>query len=386
MIIVINYIEGEIKMKNKRFWIISFIFAVMLAVAAGCSSSDVNTEEAGNSEESGNQEEQTSEKEQAETEENGVVNLYTSRHYDTDDQLFSKFTEETGIQVNVVKGDSDQLIERLAREGEATEADLFFTADAGRLYRAQEKGLLQSVESETLNENIPENLRDTDNQWFGLTKRARIIVYAKDRVDPSELSTYEALTEDKWQDKMLIRSSSNIYNQSLLASFIELNGEEKAKDWAEGMVSNMARDPEGGDRDQAKAIVAGEGDLAVINSYYFGNMLNSEDPEEVKVAEQLAVFFPNQDTTGTHINVSGIGVAKHAKNKENAVKLIEFLSSEEAQGEFSAANYEYPVNHDVEPSELLKSWGEFKEQDINLTILGENNADAVKIFDQAGWK
>lgn len=371
-------------MQNKRLWILSFILTILLVAAVGCSSSATTDETESGEESTNNQTESEAGKDESQG--GGEVNLYTSRHYDTDDQLFSKFTEQTGIEVNVVKGESDELIERLAREGEATEADLFFTADAGRLYRAKEDGLLQSVESETLNENIPEKLRDTDNQWFGLTKRARIIVYSTDKVDPSELSTYEALTDEAWQDKVLIRSSANIYNQSLLASFIELNGEEQAKEWAQGIVDNMAREPQGGDRDQAKAIAASEGEVAVMNSYYFGNMLNSEDAEEVKVAEQLSVFFPNQDTTGTHINVSGLGVAKHAKNKENAVKLIEFLSSEEAQGEFSAANYEYPVNPNVEPSELLKSWGEFKEQDINLTILGENNAEAVRIFDQVGWK
>ncbi|CQR48336.1 Iron uptake protein A1 precursor [Paraliobacillus sp. PM-2] len=318
--------------------------------------------------------------------ESGVVNLYTSRHYDSDNELFATFTEQTGIKVNVVQGDSDELIERLNREGEATEADLFFTADAGRLFRAKEAGLLQSVESTTISNNIPENLRDADNQWFGLTKRARVMVYAKDRVDESELSTYEALTDDKWQGKVLIRSSENIYNQSLLASFIELNGADAAKEWANGIVENMARKPQGGDRDQAKGIAAGEGDIAVINTYYFGKMLHSEDPEEVKVAEGLSLFFPNQETTGTHVNVSGLGVTKHAKNKDNAIKLIEFLSSEEAQARFAEANYEYPVNPNAEVSDLLKSWGKFKEQDINLTKLGENNAEAVMIFNEVGWK
>lgn len=320
------------------------------------------------------------------TEQNDVVNLYTSRHYDSDNELFSTFTEKTGIEVNVIQGESDQLIERLNREGETTKADLFFTADAGRLYRAKEADLLQSIDSTTINENIPEKLRDADNQWFGLTKRARVMVYAKDRVDESELSTYEALTDEKWEDRVLIRSSENIYNQSLLASFIELKGSEDAKSWAKGIVENMAREPQGGDRDQAKAIAAGEGDIAVVNTYYFGNMLNSADPEEVKVAEGLSLFFPNQETTGTHVNICGLGVTKHAKNKENAIKLIEFLSSEEAQVRFAEANYEYPVNPNAETSELLQSWGEFKEQDINLTKLGENNAEAVMIFNEVGWK
>ncbi len=315
-----------------------------------------------------------------------VVNLYTSRHYDTDEALYQKFTEATGIKVNVIKGGEDELIERIKREGESTTADLFFTADAGRLHRAKEAGLLQPVESDVLNQNIPENLRDKDNTWFGLTKRARVLVYARDRVVPSELSTYEALTEPEWQGRVLVRSSSNIYNQSLLASFIEIHGAETAEEWAQGLVNNMAREPKGNDRDQAKAVVAGEGDVAIMNTYYVGKMLNSSDPEEVKVAKQVAVFFPNQETTGTHINVSGIGLVKHAKHADNAIKFMEFLSGEEAQSQFAEANYEYPVNPNVEPSELLKSWGEFKEQDINLTALGENNALAIQIYNKVGWK
>ncbi|TFB18874.1 Fe(3+) ABC transporter substrate-binding protein [Filobacillus milosensis] len=351
-------------MKIKYFLLTSIILSVIFLAACG----DDSTSD-GDSNESSEEE----------------INLYTSRHYDIDDELYKEFTDETGIKVNVIKGDEDELIERMKREGEQT-ADLFYTSDAGRLFRAKDAGLLQSIDNDTINENIPENLRDKDNKWFGLTKRARVIVYHKDRVDPSEVKTYEDLTESKWEDKVLIRSSENIYNQSLLASFIELKGREEAKAWAEGVVNNMARDPQGGDRDQAKGVVAGEGDLAVMNTYYLGGMLNSADEEEVKVAEQLGVIFPNQETTGTHVNVSGIAVTKHAKNKENAVKLIEFLSSKDVQKQFASANYEYPVNPNVEPAETLKQWGDFKEQDINLSILGENNAEAVKIFNEVNWK
>lgn len=286
----------------------------------------------------------------------------------------------------MVKADSDELIERLAREGKDTEADLLITADAGRLHRAKEKGLLQPLSNNILFNNIPENLRDADNYWFGLTVRARVIVYAPDRVDPSELSTYEALTDPKWKGKILVRSSANIYNQSLLASFIAINGEEKAREWARGIVANMAREPKGNDRDQAKGVVAGEGDIAIMNTYYLGKMLYSSDPEEVRVAKSVKVFFPDQGGAGTHINVSGIGLIKNAKNKENAIKLMEFLSSPKAQEQFAEANYEYPVNPSVQPSQLLKSWGDFQKQDINLSKLGEFNAQAVKIFDQVGWK
>ncbi len=315
-----------------------------------------------------------------------VVNLYTDRHYDSDDKLYSAFTQETGIKVNVVKGKSDELIERLKTEGEDTQADLFITADVGRLHKAKAASLLQTIDSQYLKTNIPENLRDKDNQWFGLTKRARVIVYAKDRVKPSDLSTYEDLTNPKWKGKILVRGSDSVYNQTLLASFIETMGEENAKQWASGIVANMARDPKGGDRDQAKAIAAGEGDIAIMNTYYFGLMLNSSDPEEKKVAEKLAIFFPDQNGNGTHINVSGAGVVKSAKNKGNSVKLLEFLASEKAQKSFAEANYEYPVNKNVEASDLLKSWGSFKEQTISLTKLGEYNEKAVRLLNEVGWK
>ncbi len=350
---------------------LSLVLIISLLVIAGCSSPQGEIQST-----DGNAMEKN----------NGVVNLYTDRHYDTDERLYEIFTEETGIKVNVVKGNSDELIERLVREGEDTQADLLITADAGRLHRAKEKELLEPVENEVLFNNIPENLRDKDNEWFGLTVRARVLVYSKDRVNPSEFSTYEDLTTEKWNGKVLARSSSNIYNQSLLASFIELHGEEKAKDWAQGILNNMARDPEGNDRDQAKAVIAGQGDVAIMNTYYIGKMINSSDPEEVKVAENVGVFFPNQETTGTHINISGVGLVKNAKNSESAIGFIEFLSSERAQEEFAQANYEYPVNPRVEPSDLLKSWGDFKPQNINLSKLGENNQRAVEIFNEIGWK
>lgn len=330
--------------------------------------------------------EQTSEKETKEKTESKEVNLYTSRHYDVDDQLYKQFEDQTGIKVNVIKGEPDELLERIIREGDATQADLFLTADAGRLFRAKEEGILQSVSSETLDTQIPKKYQDKDQMWYGLAKRARVIVYNKETVKPEQLSTYEALTAPEWKGRVLIRSSENVYNQSLLASFIEIDGEEKAKEWAAGMVANFARNPEGGDRDQAKAIAAGIGDVAIMNTYYVIQMLNSEDPEEVKVAQNLGVFFPNQETTGTHINISGAGVVKTSKNKDNAVKLLEFLSAPEAQGIFAETNGEYPVNESVQASETLQAWGDFKEQDISLSVLGDNNAKAMMIFNEVGWK
>ena len=317
---------------------------------------------------------------------NGMVNLYTDRHYDTDQMLYDLFTSETGIKVNVVKGNSDELIERLEREGDATQADVLITADAGRLYKAMEKGLLQPVDSQILTSNIPQNLRDENNNWFGLTVRARVLVYSEAKTNESELSSYEDLTDSKWKGKLLVRSSSNIYNQSLLASMIAISGEEKTREWAQGIVENLAREPKGNDRDQATAVVSGEGDIAIMNTYYIGKMLTSSNPEEVKVAQNISVFFPNQETTGTHINVSGIGLTKSANNPQNAIKLMEFLASEEAQEIFAEANFEYPVHPDVQPAELLKSWGEFKTQDINLSLLGKYNKKATEIANEVGWK
>jgi iron(III) transport system substrate-binding protein len=319
-------------------------------------------------------------------EETKEVTVYTHRHYPADKQLFAQFEATTGIKVNVVNAKADELIQKMTTEGEQSPADVLITVDAGRLVRAKNKGLLQTVNSEKLNKIVPIHLRDIDNQWFSLTKRARVVVYAKDRVKPESLSTYDALVDKKWNKKLLIRSSSNIYNQSLLAAIIANNGEEKASLWAKGIVNNFARNPKGNDRDQVKAVVAGEGDIAVVNTYYIGKLLNSSNPEEVTAGNGVGIFFPNQNTNGTHINVSGAGVAKYAPNKENAVKFIEFLLSESSQKVFAEANYEYPVNLNVSPSELLQSWGAFKEDTLSLQKLGENNKKAVMIFDTVGWK
>ncbi len=315
-----------------------------------------------------------------------VVTIYTHRHYPTDQELFAKFERQTGIKVNVVNAKADELIQKMTLEGEQSPADVLITVDAGRLVRAKNKGLLQTINSEKLNIIIPAHLKDEDNQWFALTKRARVIVYAKNRMNPEQLTTYEDLVNPVWNKKILIRSSGNIYNQSLLASIIANHGEEAAKQWAESIVTNMARSPKGNDRDQVKAVVAGEGDIALVNTYYIGKLLNSKNPEEVKAGNGVGIFFPNQDDRGTHINISGAGVAKYAPNKENAIKFIEFLVSKESQEVFAKANYEYPVNSAVKPSELLQSWGDFKEDTLALSKLGQFNKKAVIIFDEVGWK
>ncbi|HLT51400.1 MAG TPA: Fe(3+) ABC transporter substrate-binding protein [Arenibacter sp.] len=315
-----------------------------------------------------------------------VVNIYTHRHYKADDKLFSQFTEETGIKVNIVNASADELIQRLETEGEASKADVLITVDAGRLYRAQEKGLLQPISSEILEANIGPKFREKDGYWYGMTYRARIIAYAKDRVDPEEIKNYEDLTDPKWKGKVLIRSSENIYNQSLLASIIVAEGEEGAKRWAEGMVANMARNPKGSDRDQVKAVASGEGDIAVVNTYYIGLMLNDGNEEERKAGETVGIIFPDQEGRGTHINISGMGVTKYAPNKENAIKLMEFLSSESAQQTLANLNYEYPINPKAAKAAILKTWGDFKADSIDLYNLGKYNSEAVKIFDHAGWK
>jgi len=314
------------------------------------------------------------------------VNVYTHRHYDTDKLLFEQFEKETGIKVNVLNANADELITRLENEGENSPADVLITVDAGRLGKAKDMGLLQSVESEALSNQVPQHLKDSDNQWYGLTKRARLIAYDKDRVNPEEIETYWDLTNDKYNGKVLVRSSSNIYNQSLLASMIALNPDSNyAEQWAQGIVNNMARNPAGGDRDQVKAVAAGLGDMAIVNSYYIGKMMESDDESDRKAVANIGLIFPNQNGRGTHINVSGAGVAKFSKNKENAIKFIEFLTSDKAQDLFSKSNYEYPVNPNVSASELLQSWGEFKEDKINLSKLGEFNSSAVMLFNKVGW-
>jgi iron(III) transport system substrate-binding protein len=330
-----------------------------------------------------------SKKEEPKTEtpaEEKVVNVYTHRHYDTDKQLFDQFEKETGIKVNIINASADELITRMKSEGKDSPADVLITVDAGRLHNAKVSGLLQPVESAILSKNVPAHLKDADNYWYGITKRARIIAYDKSKVNPKDIATYWDLTKDKFKGKVLIRSSNNVYNQSLLASFIaHFPDSNFAELWAAGIVKNMARKPAGGDRDQIKAVAAGLGTVAVVNSYYFGKMANSDDPADKEAASKVAILFPNQDGRGTHINVSGAGVAKYSKHKENAIKFIEFLSSKEAQEMLSGANYEFPVNPEVEPSAFLQSWGTFKEDTINLSELGEYNAEAIKIFNKVGW-
>ena len=315
-----------------------------------------------------------------------VVNIYSARHYESDNALYALFEKQTGIKVNVVSGKAPELIERIKREGDATSADLFITVDGGVLHTAKAANILQPIASEIALANVPTTLRDKDNCWIGLTTRARVIVYSKDRVKPEQLSTYEDLADPKWRGKVVVRPSSSLYDQSLIASLITLEGEAKSLEWVKGLVANFARPPKGNDRAQAKDIVAGLADVTLMNTYYIGQMLHSKDPEEVKVAKQVGVFFPNQSTTGTHVNISGVALTKHAKNAENAVKFVEFLTAIPAQEQLSAGNYEFPVNPGAKKHPVIESWGSFKTQTIDFSALGTNNAKAIQVVTEGGWK
>jgi iron(III) transport system substrate-binding protein len=314
------------------------------------------------------------------------VNVYSHRHYDSDKQLFKIFEEQTGIKVNVVTAKAAELVSKLSIEGENTPADILITADIGNLYEAKVQGLLQSVESSTLESNIPSHLRDDANEWFALTKRARVFVYNPKTVDPKNLGSYLDITKPQFKGRVLTRTSANAYNKSLLASVIANHGEEKALEFAKGLVSNFARAPKGNDRDQIRAVVAGDGDIAIVNTYYLGIMTNSKDKRDASIAKSVKIHFPAQNEQGTHMNISGVGVTKYAKNKENAVKLIEFLSSTQAQDMFAQANHEYPVNPKVKASGTVASWGEFKEDNIALNEVGKYTKKAVEIASKANWK
>jgi iron(III) transport system substrate-binding protein len=314
------------------------------------------------------------------------VNVYSHRHYDTDKKLFKMFEDKTGIKVNVVKAKASALIKRIESEGKNSPADVLITVDAGRLFQAKQKGILQAVNSDTLNKNIPTNLRDKDNQWYGLTKRARITLLSPEEANKFDVKTYEDLADPKNKGKIVIRSSNNIYNQSLLAAVIEHHGEEYALKWAKGVVANMARKPKGNDRAQVVGVANGIGSVAVANTYYIGKMIHNKKKAQREAIKKVKVYFPTFKNGGTHVNISGAGVAKYAPNKANAVKFIEFLSSSDAQELFAKGNYEYPVLEGIKSSDLVSSWGTLRADDISMNALGRNNKAAIKIFDKAGWK
>ncbi|WP_148252643.1 Fe(3+) ABC transporter substrate-binding protein [Aidingimonas lacisalsi] len=314
------------------------------------------------------------------------LNLYSARHYDSDQALYDAFTERTGIEVNILEGDSDQLIERITREGEASPADVMMTVDAGRLWRAEQEGIFQDIESAELDERLPESMRHPDGQWFGFSQRVRAIYYNRDNVDPNEIKRYEDLADPRFEGGVCIRSSNNIYNQSLLASMIDHHGAEDAEEWAQSVVDNFARDPEGGDTDQILGVASGECDLAVANHYYYVRLLKSDDDSDREAARKVGIIFPNQEDRGAHVNVGGAGVVAGAPNRENAIEFLEFLASDDAQEIFASGNNEFPVVEGVKKDPVLESWGNFKKDDINISILGENNPEAVRIFDRVGWR
>ena len=315
-----------------------------------------------------------------------VVNVYSARHYDTDDELIKRFTDETGIKVNIIEGKSDTLLARIKQEGDLSPADVFITVDAGRLRMAEDQGIFQPTRSKVLEARLPESVRHPDGLWFGLTKRARVIVASKDRVPADLQLDYEDLVDPNWKGRVLIRSSSNIYNQSLVASLIEANGESGAEEWCRGIVTNLARTPQGGDTDQIRAVAAGEGDVAVVNHYYLARLMGSQKPADREVASKVRVIFPNQDGRGTHVNVCGGGVVKTAPNRENAIKFLEFLASDAAQQRFAEGNYEYPSVVDIPTSKVLMGFGPYKTDSLNASKLGANNKKAVRTMDRAGWR
>ncbi|MFN4229492.1 Fe(3+) ABC transporter substrate-binding protein [Parvibaculum sp.] len=319
----------------------------------------------------------------AETQE---VNIYSARHYDTDLKLYDRFTEETGIRVNLIEGGSDELIARIEREGKQSPADILVTVDAGRLWRAEEKGLFSPVKSEVLETRIPAHLRHPDGLWFGLSKRARIIIYNKAMGRPEKLETYDDLADPSHKGEICMRSSSNIYNISLLASLIEHEGQKTAENWAKGVVANLARPPQGNDTSNTEAVAAGECRISLVNTYYVGRMLASDKADDVAAAEKVGLIFPNQDDRGTHVNISGAGVLKYAPNRENAIKFMEFLTSDWAQNLFTESNHEYTAVPGAMKTSPVKGTGSFKEDEINASALGENQAEAVRIFDRAGWQ
>lgn len=314
------------------------------------------------------------------------VNLYSARNEALIKPLLDEFTAETGIKVNTVTGKEDALLKRLMSEGVNSPADVLLTTDVGRLHRAKAAAVTQAFKSGLLESAVPEHYRDSGNHWVGLSVRSRPILYVKGKVDPKRLSTYEALAGPEWKQRICIRSSSNIYNQSLVASMMVANGAAETEAWTKGLVANLAREPKGGDRDQVKAAAAGQCDIAIANTYYLAGMLNSDKADEKEAAMKLGVFWPNQAGRGAHVNISGAAITRYSPNPENALKLIEFLASKKAQQWYAEANGEYPVIAGVAVGETLKAWGEFKADTQVIARLGELNREAVMLMDRAGWK
>jgi iron(III) transport system substrate-binding protein len=316
----------------------------------------------------------------------GDVNVYSSRHYDTDRDLYDGFTRETGTRVRLIEGTEDALLERLRTEGPNSPADVLITVDASRLWRARQAGLLQPTSSAVLEARVPASLRDPEGYWFGLSKRARVIMYDRAQGLPAGVARYEDLAAPGLRGTICVRSSAHPYNISLAGSVLAANGPGTLEEWAKGVVANMARAPQGGDTPQILAVAAGQCRLAISNTYYLGRLLNSSKPEERAAAQKIGVLFPNQADRGTHVNVSGAGVARHAPNRDAAVKFIEYLTSERAQKLFAEGNFEYPVVAGVAPHPTLVAFGPFKEDSLNAATYGANGPEALQVMQRAGWR
>ena len=316
-----------------------------------------------------------------------VLNLYSSRHYQTDEALYTNFTKVTGIKINRIEGGEDPLIERIRNEGERSPADVLITVDAGRLWRAEQMGLFQPVKSATLDSRIPANLREPSGLWYGFSTRARVIAYNKANVKAGEIRNYEDLADAKWKGRVCMRSSTNIYNLSLLGAIIDHLGEAKAEAWAKGVRANLAQDPKGGDTDQLKAVAAGQCDVTISNQYYYARLLRSDKPDERQTGEKIGIVFPNQATWGTHVNISGAGVLRNAPHRDAAVKFLEYLASDDAQRYFADGNNEWPVVASVRiDNPVLKMLGDFKRDPLNVAVLGKNQPSSQKVYDRVAWK
>ena len=313
------------------------------------------------------------------------VNIYSYRREHLIRPLLMAFTLETGVEFRLISGKADTLLERLKSEGRSSPADILVTTDVGRMVRAKDAGVLQPVTSPVLDSLIPAQYRDPEGYWYGVSLRSRVLYYAVDRIKPAELSTYEDLATAKWKGRICIRSSGNIYNQSLLASLIAHNGRDAALNWAKGMVANFARKPQGGDRDQIKAVAAGECDVAVGNSYYYARMQTAKDDQR-EAAAKVGIFFPNQIGRGAHVNISGVAVTKSSKNVEDALRLIEYLASDEAQKIYAEVVHEYPIRDDIPLSKTVGAWGTFKADALPLATFAAHQGDALRVFDEAGWR
>ena len=316
-----------------------------------------------------------------------LLNLYSSRHYQTDEALYANFTKTTGIKLNRIEAGEDPLIERLKNEGTSSPADVLVTVDAGRLWRAEQMGLFQSIDSKVLTARLPDHMRTPNNQWFGFSARARVIIYNRTALKAADVQNYEDLADPKLKGKVCTRSGSHVYNLSLMSALIEHWGEAKAEQWARAVVANFARSPKGGDTDQILAVAAGECGVAISNSYYYVRLLASEKPEDRKAIANIGVVWPNKKSFGTHMNVSGAGVVKYAKNRDAAIKYLEYLSSDQAQGYFAEGNNEWPVVKGAPlNNKALASLGSFKMDTLNISALGKNQPLAQKIFDRVGYK